>query len=629
MKHLSRLFPGSYRSAGFIEKYQRLVKETVLPYQYDVMCDIADGAEKSHAIKNFENAAKLLKGENPGEAFYGMIFQDSDVAKWIEATAYSLMRYPDSSLENVLDDLINTISEAQDSDGYLNTYFTLSDKDKRWTNLLEAHELYCAGHMIEAACAYFEATGKTKFLDVMTKNVEHIYKRFVTDGYEGCPGHPEIELALMKMYRITQNRHCLELVERFVNDRGKDPGFYAKEREKRNWTVWDTDPWDNVYRQSDRPVREQTDAEGHAVRAMYLYTGMADLASETDDKTLFDSCCCLWKSVTQKRMYVTGGIGSTVIGEAFSVDYDLPPDTAYCETCASIGLMLFASRMLENDLDSEYADVMERAFYNTVLAGMQLDGKKFFYVNPLECVPGISGESPTHRHDLPSRPSWYTCACCPPNVARIISSIGRYAYGESADTAFVNLYAAGEVKFKNGIELVCKTDYPYGFDVDFKILRGGRLALRIPNWSKKFVLQVNSDTVNPEIKKGYVYLNTCDSDEIRLSLDSTPRFIYPSTKIPALTGKVALYRGPLVYCFEGVDNGGDVLSLKIKTDIVPKIILDIFAPKIAVQAIRKTDTGELYSFKSHKTEPCEAIAVPYYTWANRGVNQMRVWMDAE
>lgn len=627
MKQMRQLSLDGYRSGGFIEKYQRLVKETVIPYQYDILRDMAEDAEKSHAIQNFENAAKALRGEDVGDGFYGMVFQDSDVAKWIEAAAYSLARYPDASLEKTLDDLIDTIAEAQDKDGYLNTRFTVSDRDKRWTNLLEAHELYCAGHMIEAACAYFEATGKTKLLDVMTKNVAHIYKRFITDGHEGCPGHPEIELALMRMYRITGSRRCLELARHFIDERGKDPSLYVREREKRDWTVWNMDPRDNVYRQSAKPVREQADAEGHAVRAVYLYTGMADLAGETDDEELFKACRRLWESITRKRMYVTGGIGSTVLGEAFSVDYDLPPDTAYCETCASIGLMFFASRMLENDIDGEYADVMERAFYNTVLAGMQLDGKRFFYVNPLACDPGISGTSPTHRHALPSRPSWYACACCPPNAARLISAIGSYAYAENDTTAFVNLYADGEVKFRNGVAFICETNYPYGFEINFTIIEGGRLAVRIPQWSRRYALSVNSERIRPEIKKGYAYLDAKHGDKITLVLDSTPGFMYPSTKIPALTGKAALYRGPLVYCFEGVDNGGDVLSLRIKTDKELKVVEDSFAPKIVAQAVRETDDGGLYSFAPHKHEPCEAFAVPYYTWANRGVNQMRVWID--
>ncbi|MDE5597965.1 MAG: glycoside hydrolase family 127 protein, partial [Lachnospiraceae bacterium] len=442
----------SYKADGFIGKYQRLIKDVVIPYQYSVLCDEAPDTEKSHVVQNFINAGRAIRGEDTGDGFYGMVFQDSDAAKWIEAAAYSLSLFPDKDLEKTVDDLIAIIADAQDSDGYLNTYYTIKDKDKRWTNLQEGHELYCSGHMMEAACAYYEATGKDALLKVMLKNAEHIYNHFITEGHEGCPGHPEVELALLKMYRLTDNKHCLELAAHFINTRGQNPGFYEEEKEKRVWCVWSLAPVDTDYLQGSKPVREQADAVGHAVRAVYLYTAMADLAASTDDTELLDACRKLWESITKRRMYLTGGIGSTGLGEAFTVDFDLPNDTAYAETCASIGLIFFASRMLESEVKGEYGDVCERAFYNTVLAGMQLDGRRFFYVNPLEVVPGISGIAVTHKHDLPVRPKWYACACCPPNVARLISSFGKYAYGENADTAFCHMFADGEVCLENGMK---------------------------------------------------------------------------------------------------------------------------------------------------------------------------------
>lgn len=631
MKTQNRIGLSAYRSDGFIGSYQRLVKDAVIPYQYSVLWDKAPDTEKSHVIQNFINAGKAVRGEDVGDGFYGMVFQDSDAAKWIEAAAYSLADFPNAELEKTVDGVIDIIAEAQDEDGYLNTYFTIKDKDKRWTNLSEGHELYCAGHMMEAACAYYEATGKRKLLDVMLKNAEHIYKHFIADGNEGCPGHPEVELALMKMYRVTGNKHCLELAEHFINTRGCNPHFYEEEAAKRDWTVWGNNPSDYDYMQSGKPVREQSDATGHAVRAVYLYTGMADLASETDDKELFAACRRLWESITKKRMYVTGGIGSTVLGEAFSVDFDLPSDTAYAETCASIGLMFFASRMLENDLNGEYADVMETAFYNTVLAGMQLDGKRFFYVNPLEVVPGIAGVSPTHRHDLPQRPKWYACACCPPNVARLISSFGQYAYGENEDTAFCHLYAAGEVQCQNGMKFTCETAYPYGFDVTFKIENGGKLAVRIPAWSKKYSLTVNGKDVSAVPEKGYAYISVKDGDTVKLALDDSAGFVYASSKVPALSGKAAVRRGPLVYCFEGTDNGGDVLSLCLKkggrlaaSEYDEKLLCGTV--KITAKAVKRSDTEELYTFAEPEEKPCTAEAVPYYTWGNRGEGQMRVWL---
>ena len=345
MKKQNQISEKSYKASGFIGRYQKLVTETVIPWQEKILWDEAPDTEKSHAIANFINAGKALRGEDTGDGFYGMVFQDSDVAKWIESASYSLMNNPDPELEAELDKVIGYISDAQDKDGYLNTYFTIKDQDKRWTNLHEAHELYVAGHMIEAACAHFEATGKRTLLDVMQKNTECIYDHFVTKNNPGVPGHPEIELALMKLYRITGDKKALELCAHFLNKRGQDPELFIREADNRTWSVWGSNPRDKgdlEYRQCDKPLRELTQATGHAVRAVYLYAGMADYASETEDKELQGACGRLWKNIVERKMYVTGGIGSTVLGEAFTVDYDLPPDTAYAETCASVGLMFFA-----------------------------------------------------------------------------------------------------------------------------------------------------------------------------------------------------------------------------------------------------------------------------------------------
>lgn len=632
MKVQKQISESAYKSSGFIGKYQRLIKDVVIPYQHAVLHDEAPDTEKSHVVANFVNAGKALRGEDVGDGFYGMVFQDSDAAKWIEAAAYALANYPDSVLEDQVDALIDIIADAQDEDGYLDTYFTIKDREKRWTNLHEAHELYCAGHMIEAACAYFEVTGKRKLLDVMLRNAEHIYKRFVTDNTDGYPGHPEVELALMKMYRVTGNKHCLELAEKFINTRGTIPDYYKKEREKCGWSVWGADPGDYDYMQAGKPVREQKDATGHAVRAVYLYTGMADLASETGDRSLYEACRTLWESITKRRMYITGGIGSTNLGEAFSVDYDLPNDTAYCETCASIGLMMFASRMLENEVNAEYADVMERAFYNTVLAGMQLDGKRFFYVNPLEVIPGISGIAPTHRHDLPVRPKWYACACCPPNAARLISSFGQYAYGESEDTVFCHLYAAGTVEFSNGMKLTCETNYPYDLKVKYIIEGKGNVAIRVPGWSRNNIIFHDTDkAVQKELKDGYCYFEVKDNAEISFTFSDSPYLVYASPRVPRLTGMAALCRGPLVYCFEGVDNGGAVTDISLKKNGTLKA--DAFdwyqlggTVAISAEAFKTEEIDGLYTTELSNT-PFTAKAVPYYTWGNRGENQMRVWMN--
>lgn len=631
MKKQTQIPVSSYKASGFIEKYQNIVHDTVIPYQYSVLWDKAEGAEKSHVATNFINATKALKGEDVVDGFYGMVFQDSDAYKWLEAVAYALTNKADSNLEKQADELIDLISSAQDEDGYLNTYFTVKDREKRWTNLLEGHELYCSGHMIEAACAYYEATGKSKLLDVAVKNAECIYHRFVEQKIKGVPGHPEIELALMKLYRLTGKKHFLELSKLFIDERGTDPSFYAKEAEKRDWIVWGSNPWDNDYRQSGKPVRQQSEATGHSVRAVYLYTGMADLASETEDNELLEACRRLWENIVHRKMYITGGIGSTVNGEAFTVDYDLPPDTAYSETCASIGLIFFASRMLENEIKGEYADVMELALYNTVLAGMELDGKRFFYVNPLEINPEISGKACTHSHVLPSRPHWYACACCPPNVARLIGSIGKYAYGENKDTAYCHLFASGSVSFKNGISLRCTTDYPYDMTVKYSVTGNGRLAVRIPKWSKSYTIIKDGSEIPDVPENGYVYIEIKDKAEIELILDGTPVFVRASCKVPRLSGMTALMRGPLVYCFEGVDNGS-VRELRLDRSITPSV--SDFDPellggtvKLRAKAYRISDCDDIYSNEPEKLTPCEAVAVPYYTWGNRGENEMRVWMN--
>ena len=626
---------------GFIHKYQKLIKEVVIPYQYSVLEDTAEGnTEKSHVIKNFINAGKVLSGGDAGDGFYGMVFQDSDAAKWLEAVAYSLVIFPDKELEQTADKLIDIIASAQDTDGYLNTYYTIKDKDKRWTNLLEGHEMYCAGHMLEAACAYFEATGKRVLLDVMIKNMEHIYSVFMDESspvkFNGIPGHPEIELALMKLYSLTGNKKALELAKHFIDKRGTDPHYYENEVKNRDWNVWGMDPKDVDYMQNNLPLRELKDAVGHSVRAVYLYTGMAEVASQTNDKELIESCKRLWKSITKKRMYITGGIGSTGIGEAFSVDYDLPSDTAYCETCASIGLMFFASRMLEIEPNREYSDIMEKAFYNTVLAGMQEDGKRFFYVNPLEVIPGIAGVAKTHKHDLPERPTWYACACCPPNVSRLISSFGKYAYGENKNTIFCHLFADGTINFENGTKIKCKTDYPYGFTIEYDIELAPEkmtLAVRIPSWSKTFKITKNGSEISSQdlkLQDGYAYIDISNGDKIKLELNSNPYIVYPSSKIPDLSGNISICRGPLVYCAEGVDNEKEITGLFILKNSEIKIqdpqngITTLLVP-----GLRQEDAEELYLDSEPNYKNVNIVMRPYYSWANRGLTQMKVWFPSK
>ena len=625
---------------GLLPDRQRLVRDVVIPYQYRVLDDRQPGVEKSHALENLRLAARKLRGEEVAGEFYGMVFQDSDVAKWLEAAAYALAAGPDPELERMADEVIGLYREAQQEDGYLNSYFTVKAPDRKWTNLQEAHELYCAGHLMEAACARKEAAGREDLLEVVEKNAGCIYRQFMEKNTRGFPGHPEIELALLRLYRATGKEMYRELSQHFVDARGQAPNYFEQERQARGWYLWDQnnrDALDTDYTQSTLPVREQRDAVGHAVRAVYLYTAMADLAGETGEPALKEACRTLWESVTHRQMYVTGGIGSTVLGEAFTVDYDLPNDTVYAETCASIGLIFFARRMLQLEAKGEYADVMERALYNTVLAGMQLDGKRFFYVNPLEVVPGISGRAATQEHDLTQRPPWYACACCPPNVARLLSSIGSYAYSEGDGVFFTHLYLGGDVESRQGFSLSCETDYPRQGTARFTFHGEKRttLAFRIPGWSRHTGLSVNGEKrdLTALAREGYAYLegDFQEGDVIELSFDMTPFKVYATSKVPADTGKAAIQRGPVVYCAEGVDNGGDVLSLFLAEDGALEeepydpALLGGVVP-LRAQGWRVKPCSQLYSSQRPQRETADIRLVPYCVWGNRGENQMRVWL---
>lgn len=627
-------------SEGLLSRYSRLLCDTVIPFQEAVLNDRVPDVEPSHAIDNFRNAAALLKtGRRTGD-FYGMVFQDSDVAKWLEAAAYSLLIKPDAALEQRIGELCGLIAEAQEADGYLNTHFTLGDPSRKFANLLEGHELYCAGHMTEAAVALFEATGSKQLLAVMEKNADLLYQHFVEDGAEGYPGHPEIELALMRLWRATGNEKYKALAQHFVDVRGVDPTFYQREVAGRDWKVWGNDAADLEYQQSHMPVREMSDAVGHSVRAVYLYTAMADIAAATGDKALADACDRLFDSIEKRRMYITGGIGSTVWGEAFTKDYHLPNDTAYAETCASIGLIFFASKMLRLHRHGRYADVMERALYNTVLAGMELDGTKFFYVNPLEVVPGVSGIEATHRHTLPQRPGWFGCACCPPNVARLLTSLSKYIWEQEDGTVYQNLFAAGTLTLPD-IRLEVETAYPFGDTVTYRVLSGkARLAIRIPG----FTAGNFSVSVPGEYKDGYWYLDAKAGDVIEVKLEMVPKLYRSHPKVAGNSGLGAVMVGPVVYCAEGADNSGDVFSFTVDPSRLS--LQKAFPRELAGFSPAALDLGQVYTVTAEGTrlvpedpdapyfsgnyreEAASLKLIPYFMWGNRGLNQMRIWMPA-
>ena len=400
------------------------------------------------------------------------------------------------------------------------------------------------------------------------------------------------------------------------------------------------DPENRDYAQNHAPVREQDRAVGHSVRAAYMYTAMADLASEINDEALFSACRKIWDNIVQKQMYITGGVGATVEGEAFSTDYDLPNDTVYAETCASIAMVFFARQMLEMDVNGEYADVIEKMIYNGALSGMQLDGKKFFYVNPLEVVPGISGKLHGHKHVLPQRPEWYTCACCPPNLARLITSLGQYAWGESEKTVYAHTYLGGETSFTSagGGTITCQSNYPWQGDVSYQLnptkdKASFVFAIHMPGWCRNWTVQVNGEAMDVSPEKGYLYLDRSwqKGDQITLSLDMQPRRIYTNSKVRENAGSVALMRGPIVYCLEEADMGAQLSAVRLPREAVihaeqekhPQLG-DIVVLK--TNGLRQQTEDCLYSEQPPLEEPAAIKAIPYYTWGNRGLGEMRVWI---
>ena len=618
---------------GFWKPMQDLIIETVIPYQEKILNDEIPGVEKSHALANFRIAAGMEKGE-----CCGMVFQDSDVAKWLEAVAYSLVVHPDAELEKRADEVIETIEKAQQEDGYLNTYFTIKEPEHRWQNLQECHELYCAGHMMEAAVAYYDATGKDKLLKVMERMADHIDRRFGPDKITGIPGHQEVEIGLMRLYHTTGEERYCNLAEYFINERGKNPNFFYEESQKRGWTHFGIDPKDTVYNQSFATVYDQKEAVGHSVRAVYMYTAMADIAGTTGDERLYQACVDLWKNMTEKRMYLTAGIGSTGELEAFTKDYDLPNDMVYAETCASIGLIFFAKQMLELEANGKYADVMERAFYNGTISGMQADGKRFFYVNPLEVNPGISGVVPGYKHVLPERPGWYACACCPPNLVRLITSLGKYVWDETDDTIFSHMFVGQKAELEKA-DIDVESSYPWEGKVTYHVHSKKEeeytLAIHIPGYLKDICVKVNGEQIEWKkfMKNGYLYLTRkWGESQVEILFDLEVRKVYANKNVREDAGKVALMRGPFVYCFEGVDNGNDLQAMCIDADTQAETFVGkegVLKDKVCIHVQGYEDEREsdaLYSEEKPDYQPHELTAIPYYLWGNRGVNQMRVWM---
>lgn len=565
------------------------------------------------------------------------MFWDSDLGKSIETIAYSLYRKPNAELEARADAIIDMYEKLQDKDGYVNAWFQRVQPERRWKNLRDHHELYCAGHLMEAAVAYYQATGKRKLLDIMCRFADYMITVFGHGPGQipGYCGHEEIELALVKLARVTGEQRYLDLSRFFIDERGTEPHFFTEEAHRDGRTLADFHQKTYEYGQAHLPVREQKKVVGHAVRAMYLYSGMADIATEYKDDSLTAALETLWDDLTTKQMYITGGIGPAASNEGFTDYYDLPNDTAYAETCASVGLVFWANRMLGRGPDRRYADVMEQALYNGALPGLSIDGKTFFYDNPLESA------GKHHRW------KWHHCPCCPPNIARLVTSIGSYMYAASDDEIAVHLYGESSVRVKlaNGVDVGIKqsANYPWDGAIAFaaKLEKPAKfaLSLRIPEWAEGATLSVNGTVVDlaSNVVDGYARIERewSDGDRVALYLPLALRPQYANPKVRQDAGRVALMRGPLVYCVETTDNGEDLNAIVLPAELpaaetaVLKDLNDAVAIDLPVEREDASNWGKsLYRSAPAKRTAAKARFVPYHLWDNRAPGAMLVWLQS-
>ena len=640
----------------FWERYFKLIRDEMIPYQWNVLHDQENitidkerddeniPSEKSHAIQNLKIAAGLAEGDH-----YGWLFQDSDVYKWLEAASNSYAIHPDEKLLSMMDEVISLIEAAQDEDGYISTYYQINNPKLKFRRLFESHELYCAGHLIEAAVAHYKATGSERLITVSNQFVQCIKNHFGDEEgkINGADGHQEIELALVKLYEVTKDESLLELSAYFLEVRGQDPDFYKKQLEENIENGLSQGPVptiNNEYHQSHKPVMEQEEAVGHAVRLVYMAAAMADVAYYLNNEKMYEACKKIWKNIVTKRMYITGGIGSTVHGEAFTYDYDLPNDTMYCETCASIGMMFFAKNMLKHETDASYSDILERCLYNTVISGVALDGKHFFYVNPLEVQPEACQKDPGKSHVKATRPSWFGCACCPPNIARTLTSLDQYIYSSNEDSVFAHLFMdnEGEINLDKGtIAIRQETTMPYSGNVRFYLeldnINKMRLGIRIPSWAQDFQVVKDGKEVEGKLDRGYLYLEISKRQtviDVHFEMKAIQWASHPLVR--GNQGKVALQRGPFVYCLEEEDNGENLhLNSITNQQVTEKPVEDSALGDIVLletigqkEKITKEWNERLYQkYATKEVEQTQLTFIPYYTWANRSSGQMQVWVN--
>ena len=623
---------------SFWNLYVRSVPAKMIPYQWRVLNDSVEDAQKSGCIRNFRIAAGDEKGR-----FHGFVFQDTDLAKWLEAVAYSLSLNRDPELKGEADGAIELIARAQRSDGYLNTYFTIREPGKEFTNLREGHELYTAGHMMEAACAYYENTGKDRFLKICIKLADLICEVFHEERYQNAvPGHQEIELGMIRMYRATGDRKYLDMAKEFIDRRGTEPNYLVHEHEREDWTdvFHNTDPYFPAYGQCDEPVRRQKTARGHAVRAMYMYSAMADLAWEYQDDTLLDACKTLYEDIVTKQMYLTGGVGSSGLYERFTTAYDLPSDRNYAESCASIGLAMFCSRMAQITHEEKYIATMETALYNTVAAATALDGEHFFYVNPLEVWPDNCLPYTSMAHVKPVRQKWFGCACCPPNLARTYASIGSYICHTDDHRVWINLHAGIEIRTEidgHPVHLHIQTKMPWAGETSAVVDNPGHvqgaIMLRIPQYAENPVITLGDGrTMRPDPGTFAEVRLTDEKLAFTLCFDMPAHFIYADPRVRADAGKVAVVKGPLVYASEEIDNGKNLAAFAIETG---KLLRETSCPGLPEGCLCIVASGEklmeadnrraLYTTDKPRTIRAELRLIPYCFWGNRKPGEMMVW----
>ena len=638
-------------SDNFWSFYVKTIKEKTIPYQYGVLDnspavnienenkkDYFDN-KRSNALENLRIAAGLSQGIH-----YGMNFQDSDVYKWLEAVAYSLHIMPDDALQQTADKVVDIIAAAQTDDGYIDSYFQVKEPKLKYRILYSGHELYCMGHLLEAVCAYWQATHNNKILQVGEKIVGQLDSVF---GYEenkihGADGHPEIELGLIKFYEITKNEKALNLAEFFLDIRGKNVNFYAEEMAR---NVQDGLPVKMIkvpdlvtYLVAQTQPENMTEAVGHAVRMLYLAAAMARVVHHNNDKQMFDACKAIWNNVVNKKMYITGGVGSTTDGEAFTGDFDLPNDIMYCETCASIALVYFAYDMFKLEHKAEYIDVLERALYNGILSGASLDGIHFFYVNPLEVNGNINDTNPDHGHVKRVRPEWYSCACCPPNFARAVGSVQRYlySYSEQDNAVYINLFAQSSVNYQN-ISIEQKTDFPYGNKVTFAVNSQTKctVKIRIPYWCSNVNISVNQKPYCNKITDGWFEMcKTWENDVIEIIFDTPVMAVKASRNVVADANKIAVQCGPFVYCAEQIDNETPISLFRVSAEEIKNANVTTESCQLGTIPFITIDTTTehfdekgLYTFNPQtEHRKAQLKMLPYYAWANRGSNDMAVWL---